>query len=432
MNDLRSTDRLLTAWFESEAPPSAPEALSTDIHRATSRVRPRPGWLTRLRGTSMDVIEGGAARRGPRLAPALALLILLLIALLAAAALVGGRPPQPDSPAVVPSAVASTHVSPTARPSAPASPSPEPSPSPLADATFAFEYPVMEVIPGDDAMWVSVSGKDTQTRPRSIHRIDPGATTSTPVVDTIPAEGFSPVSMVQTTGSIWAVVNGRNEMVRLDATTGRLLGTIPVGEFPIEPAVGFGAVWSQDYRDGSVTKIDPTTGKVSATIEIAPFKGEGPRSIAMGKTLLWAVTPRQDILVGIDPAKNRVAKSIPLAANLHCGVAVVAGRVWVASCEPNPLQVFDEATGTPLPTTVTGGAPLFARGGIAWLPSYGERSTSFVPVDTTTLAIAPQPVVDLRVPAADGERSIGVGHGSLWYAEGLKVHRLSLDAFGSN
>jgi hypothetical protein len=41
-------------------------------------------------------------------------------------------------------------------------------------------------------------------------------------------------------------------------------------------------------------------------------------------------------------------------------------------------------------------------------------------------------VVDLRVPAADGERSIGVGHGSLWYAAGLKVNRVSLDAFGSN
>lgn len=431
MNDPRSTDRLLAAWFEVEAPASAPDALRIDIHRATSASRPRPAWLARLRGNSMDVIEGGATRRGPRLAPALALLILLLIALLAAVALVGSRPPQPDPLAVVPSAAASSAASPIVRPSTLASASPTPTPSVLADATIAFAYPVLEVIAGDDAMWVSVSGEDTQLFPRSIHRIDPGAMTSSLVVDAIAIDAGSPTSMVHANDSIWAVVNGKNQMVRFDATSGRVTGTIPLGEFPIEPGVGFGAVWSEDYRDGTVTKIDATTGRVAATIEIAEFKGEGPRSIAAGEKLLWAVTPRQDVLVGIDPVRNRVVKKIALEANLHCGVAAVAGRVWVASCDPNPLQVFDESTGEPLSASLTGGLPSFARGGYVWVPSFGERSTSFVPVDQTTLTVAAKPAVDLGVPAG-GERWMSVGHGSLWYADGLNVRRLSLDAFGSS
>ena len=45
MNDTRNADRLLAAWFESEAPASPPDALRTDIYRATAAIRPRPdGW----------------------------------------------------------------------------------------------------------------------------------------------------------------------------------------------------------------------------------------------------------------------------------------------------------------------------------------------------------------------------------------------------
>ena len=434
MNDPRSTDRLLATWFESDAPTSAPEALKTDIHRATARIRPRPAWLARMRGTDMNVIEGGVGRRSPRLAPALVLLVLLLIALLAAVAVVGSRPPG-DRLAAVPSVAPSG--APTSSATRAPSPSPSATPTPLADATIAFDYPVLEVIAGNDAMWVSVSGEDTHELPRTIHRIDPGTTTSTVVVDSIGADDRSPVSMVQANGSIWAVANAGNQMLRFDATSGRLVGTIPLGEFPIEPAVGFGFVWSENYRDGSVTKIDATTGKVAATITIAEFRGEGPRSIAAGEKLLWAVTPRQDVLVGIDPAKNRVVKTIDLAADLHCGVAAVGGRVWVASCDPKPLQVFDEATGAP--QGVFGGAPgigvpLFAADGVAWIPTGDDvppLSTKLIGIDLATLQTSERPVVDLGVQAG-GERWITVGHGSLWYATGNNVNRLSLDVFGSS
>lgn len=428
MNDPRSTDRLLAAWFEADAPVSVPDALRDDIHRATSASPPRPAWLARLRGSPMDVIEGGATRRAPRLAPALALLILLLIVLLAAAAFVGSSPPKPDPLALVPPASSAPSDDANRTPSTAPSVAVTPTPSALADATYEMAYPVGEVIAGDDAMFVSISGADTSELPRSIHRIDPAGATSKVVVGAIPADPASPISMVQTNGSIWAVENTANRMLRFDATTGRLLGTIPLGEFPIEPAVGFGAVWSQDFRGGSVTKIDATSGKVVATIALAPFEGDGPRSISAGEKLLWVVSPRMDVLVGIDPARNRVAKTIPLVTNLHCGVAAVAGRVWVGSCDPNPLQVFDEATGAPLSATLTGGLPLFARGGYVWVPSYGKKSTSFVPVDETTLEVATRPAVDLGVPAG----WMSVGHGSLWYADGLKVQRLSLDAFGAS
>jgi hypothetical protein len=47
MNDRRSPERLLAAWFELEAPLGAPDELRDDIHGATRRIRPRPAWLAR-------------------------------------------------------------------------------------------------------------------------------------------------------------------------------------------------------------------------------------------------------------------------------------------------------------------------------------------------------------------------------------------------
>jgi Tol biopolymer transport system component len=114
MNDKRTPDRLLAAWFEAEAPASAPGALTTDIDRATAAIRPRPAWLARLRGNPMDVIAGGAGRRSSRLVPIL-LVVGLLAALLAAGLYVGSQRP-PEQLTVVPPPVATPATSPSARP----------------------------------------------------------------------------------------------------------------------------------------------------------------------------------------------------------------------------------------------------------------------------------------------------------------------------
>lgn len=50
MNRAMSTDELLSAWFESEAPTAAPDALVEDVLRATARIRPQPTWLARRMG----------------------------------------------------------------------------------------------------------------------------------------------------------------------------------------------------------------------------------------------------------------------------------------------------------------------------------------------------------------------------------------------
>lgn len=425
MNDRRSPERLLSAWFELEAPPGAPDALRDEIHRATSRIRPRPAWLARLKGNPMDVIAGGAQRRDPRLVPIL-LLVGLLLAIVASVAFVGSQPPN-NRPALLPSGDATP---PSATASAPRSPSVAPTPSALADASVSLPYPVLEVIPGDDAMWVSVAGEDTNELARSIYRVDPITAEAALVVTNIDTDPTSVVVFVESAGSLW-VTTETNRMLRFDASTGALLGEIPLGGFPLESAVGFGAVWSPSYDDGTVKRIDSATGEVVATIEVAPFKGGGVRDLAVGTKLLWAITPRQDVLVGIDPATNTIAREVPLGTGLHCEVRVMAGRVWIEDCESaDGFHVIDEAAGRELGRfgrDIPGlGMPFHEDGGVAWFPSGDEvppLSSKIIPVDVATLQTAELASVDVGVmggwfvPAFD----------SVWYSAGNQVHRLSLD-----
>lgn len=426
MNDFEKTDRLLSAWFELEAPARVPDDLRTDIHHATARIRPRPAWLALLRGNPMDVIVGGARRREPRLIPVL-LLVGLLLAIIAAAAFVGSQPPN-RGVTVVPSA------SPDSSATAPAAPTRTPAPTPFADSVTELPYNVVELIRGDDAMWVTIGGEDTRERPRAIYRVDPATGEATLVVGDIGADPASHVSIVQTQGSIWAVVNeGGEKMFRFDSSSGEFLGEIPLGAFPIEPIVGLGYVWSENYREGSLTQIDPATGQIVATIDIEQFAGEGPRDLAVGSSLLWAVSPDVDLVVGVDPETHAVAMELPLQpAGLQCGVEVAAGAVWAAGCDADdPIQVFDDATGAALGTiddVPSIGLPVHADGDVAWMPIYDAAATRLVAFDVTTLEPVQRAEISLGAPVG----ILTSGFDSLWYAAGTNLYRLSVDALASN
>ncbi|HEX5012741.1 MAG TPA: hypothetical protein VFV72_01190 [Candidatus Limnocylindrales bacterium] len=422
MNDTRTPDRLLAAWFEAEAPASAPDALRTDIHRATAAIRPRPAWLARLRGNSMDVIVGGAGRRNSRLIPVLALLLLTL-ALIAGVAFVGSQQPKP-----IPVVVAPTTSPAATTPPASIAGSATPAPSTFSDASIDLPYPVTEIIVGDDAIWVSTGGETSRELGVSIYRIDPSTMDATRVVDEIPVQQASNHrTFVEYQGSLWVVEDEAARMMRFDGSTGELLGETPLGEQPLEPIAGLGAVWSEDFGGGTVTRVDPATGAVTATIAIPQFAGGGPRDLAIGSSLLWAVNPGVSTMVGIDPATNTVGKEVALSGAVLCGVHVAAGRVFAESCESAsvPTEVVDDATGVSQ-GTYEGTIAIADDGTFVWTADYAD-TTTIKALDPQTLTYV-GPSVDLGVPVS----RLTSGHGYVWYSSGTNLYRISLDALPSN
>jgi YVTN family beta-propeller protein len=88
-------------------------------------------------------------------------------------------------------------------------------------------------------------------------------------------------------GAAWVSAFGADAISRLAATPedGSRIGSesIPVGDGPVDVAVGAGGVWVANSRDGTVSRIDPQSNKVIATIHV----GSSPQRIAVGAGAVW-------------------------------------------------------------------------------------------------------------------------------------------------
>ena len=130
---------------------------------------------------------------------------------------------------------------------------------------------------GEGAVWVSSS--EILADDYTVLRLD--ATTNR-VVTRIPlslgAEGVAAGE-----GAVWVANGLGNTVSQIDPATNRVVRTIRVGNNPIDVAAGEGAVWVTSYKDGTVLRIDPKQGRVVARIRVGP----NPDHIAVGAHGVW-------------------------------------------------------------------------------------------------------------------------------------------------
>jgi class 3 adenylate cyclase/streptogramin lyase len=138
-------------------------------------------------------------------------------------------------------------------------------------------------------------------------------------------------------------------VARVDPATRQVVARIPVGEHPVDVALGEGSVWVLD-KDGSVRRIDPVTNEATVIETVA----EDPRAIAAGEGGVWVADGTKGTIHKIDPASNRVVASLRVGAVAH-DVAAGDNAVWVAAgsgvvrIEPSSTDVseLDGSVGEP-------------------------------------------------------------------------------------
>jgi hypothetical protein len=435
MNDPRTPDRLLAAWFEADAPASAPDALKTDIYRATARIRPVPPWLARMRGNPMDVILGGAGRRNSRLVPVFALLLLTLALVAGGLVIISQR--RDEMPVIVPPSTLPSSTLPPADPV----PSVAPAFQAYADLAVSMPYRIRQVQPGN---YIGVAGPDTDELLRSIHRFDPSDQSSTLVIDDIPAGPSDHVSFT-TYGNVVVIGHDEgNRALRFDARSGEFLGETRLGTRPLEPIVwDEGDIAFPNFGDGAVSLLDAVTGTVEA-VPIPAFNGNGPLSLITAHSGLWAVSPSAPVLVGIgrmvtSDTPYKVSPRAHIEAGLpggpHCGVGFGAHQFWVTGCDGSSKVVVlpDTYISSSKPRTIDVApgvlAPAFEYDGRVWFPAEDRSSptwtTKLVPVDSETLALG-EPI-DL----GDQVNVVQAG-ANVWITSKNDLYQVRLDSLPSD
>jgi class 3 adenylate cyclase/streptogramin lyase len=114
-------------------------------------------------------------------------------------------------------------------------------------------------------------------------------------------------------------------VARVDPATRQVVARIPVGEHPVDVALGEGSVWVLD-KDGSVRRIDPVTNAATVIETVA----EDPTAIAAGEGGVWVADGTKGIIHKIDPASNLVLDSLRIGQSVR-DVTVGEDAVWASA-----------------------------------------------------------------------------------------------------
>ena len=168
------------------------------------------------------------------------------------------------------------------------------------------------------------------TRPGNVIRLDP-ATSSVVTVHRIPVWEFATGE-----GALWAITGWELDTIeRIDPRTNAVVGTIPLGRigethgWRYSLAVGAGAIWV--LAPTSLWRIDSTTRRYMGSVPLGHSAEDS--SVATGEGAVW-VASRDGTLLRVDPESQRVVE-IPLGRPVYLAdrwdaLAVGEGSVWVA------------------------------------------------------------------------------------------------------
>jgi outer membrane protein assembly factor BamB len=185
-----------------------------------------------------------------------------------------------------------------------------------------------------------------------------------------------PVGLAASGNSVWVLQDVGQEIIRLDARTGNVVGRFEVHGDPTG-ANGGGAAYADGSlwlaRGNGVVRVDPRTGRVQHRFPAAS------RWLLFADGAIWAGEPGSGRVWKIDPITNRIAQKTKLHGWLS-GLAVGGGSVW-APIQPDGVvfKLSEEDLGIQA-TPATGSDPesVSFGSGHLWIANTASKTVSLL------------------------------------------------------
>jgi streptogramin lyase len=212
----------------------------------------------------------------------------------------------------------------------------------------------------------------------------PGGNTATPGTQVRPIVrvhvGGNPCGVVAVAGGAWVSDAGHARLLRIDTKSGRVTKRVQVDDTPCEVMSAYGSLWLVT-QSGRLDRFDPATGRVLARIPV----GLASYEAVAAHGSVWVSNRNSGTLSQINPATNRVMRTIHLPIATPGGITYAAGQLWVGDDESGQDTVLRVDPKSGHATKVhTGARPAFvtAIGGTVW--AAGQDGGSVTPINTSS------------------------------------------------
>jgi streptogramin lyase len=177
--------------------------------------------------------------------------------------------------------------------------------------TRRLEFPyegLSSLTAGDGALWLSAGTA-------GVLRVTP-STGEYALFGEIPANGYN-WGLAWADQRLWVATNGGNRLVALNGATGRIELSIPLTR-PGAVVSGAGSLWVPLQSHDAVVRVDPSSGQVLGVIDIG-----GPPGIPTATdTAVWVAAISQQRLVRIDPREDGPTSAADIGATPTPATAV--------------------------------------------------------------------------------------------------------------
>jgi YVTN family beta-propeller protein len=147
--------------------------------------------------------------------------------------------------------------------------------------------------------------------------------------------GDSPAGVGLEGDSAWVANEGDGTVTRIVLAKRRVRGApIRVGKNPHAVATGHGSVWVANFGGGSISQIDARSGRVTRTIPV----GRGPIDIAVGLESVW-VSTQEGRVARIDAASGQIVDP-DIGVKAEGALDLGLGRLWIADRIEGTLRVY--------------------------------------------------------------------------------------------
>jgi DNA-binding SARP family transcriptional activator/DNA-binding beta-propeller fold protein YncE len=150
-------------------------------------------------------------------------------------------------------------------------------------------------------------------------------------------------------GYVWVIPgprsrSGGNDVALIDVREQKVTSSISLGRQPTAIAYGYGAAWigTYDSRRSTAWLSIVTPGSRPQSLALESRDGAGPFAVAVGAESIWVLTSA-GTLIRVDPQTRRIVYRIDMSALQPDLLAVGAGSVWTANHNGYSISRIDPA-----------------------------------------------------------------------------------------